>query len=388
MGATSILIVEDDFIVAKVIEKSLLELGYRIAGMVSTGQDAVEIANREQPDLVLMDINLHGDMDGIAAADLIHSHQGTPVVFLTAFSDKVTFSRALETAPYGYIIKPFQTNTLATTIEVALNKYRLEEQKAVRHHWLEGTLQSLSDGVVTVDTRGRITLINPVAERMTGWNTDTAIGQPLNRVLLFSDPVTGRKGTIAINPVLGEGIITTIPEGSHLISNSGTYTLINEAIASPVRDENGTITGAAIVIYPVESATPPAGSAPDGVPVSRQLPADTQKPSPERRKMPVSADDWNDRGNSLMFTRRFDDAMKAYDHAIAISPTNYQAWYGKGTALAKIGRVDEALEAYDQVLSIHPRNHQVLLAKGVILKKAGRDAEADRCFELAHLYQP
>ncbi len=390
MDRTSILIVEDDFIVAKVIEKSLRELDYRICGMVSTGEEAVKLAEQERPDLVLMDINLQGDMDGIVAAEQIHSRQNIPVVFLTAFSDQKTFSRALETAPYGYIIKPFQTNTLATTIEVALNKYRLEEQRTARHHWFEGTLQSLSDGIVTIDIAGSITLINPAAEKMTGWNAREAIGQPLNRVLLFADAVTGKKRTISTVPVLTEGMVTIVPDGSSLISKNGSPSKISEVIASPVRDDTGIITGAAIVIYSGEgkiaSVKP---SATGGLPPSLEQPAEVQKlVMKERQKQPVSADDWNDRGNSLMFSRRYNDAVKAYDKAIAMSSTNYKAWYGKGTALAKLGKIDEAIAAYDNVLTIHPRNHEVLMAKGVLLRKAGKDADADRCFELAHLYLP
>jgi len=393
VGKTSILIVEDDFIVAKVIEKSLIEIGYRIAGMVSSGPEAIEAVRQEQPDLVLMDINLQGDMDGITAAEHIQAQRSVPVVFLTAFSDQKTFSRALETAPYGYIIKPFQTNTLATTIEVALNKYRQEEQKESKYHWLEGALQSLSEGLIAVDSSGKVTLMSPIAENLTGWTADTAAGQPIQRILLFSDPASGRKGTIMIDPVLKEGMITTVPDGAAIISRTGTQMPIAETIASPVRDEKGAITGAAIVIYS-EARKPSARSIPT-------TPAGTSEPKPvanhtggipkqktEGETRAGSADDWNDRGNTLMFLRKYEDAITAYDRAIILSSTNYQAWYGKGTALAKLGNTEAALEAYDHVLSLHPRNHQVLMAKGVLLRKAGRSEEADRCFELAHLYLP
>jgi PAS domain S-box-containing protein len=386
---TSILIVEDDFIVAKVIEKSLRELDYHICGMVSTGEEALKLAEKDRPDLVLMDINLQGDMDGIVAADQIHTHFNIPVVFLTAFSDQKTFSRALETAPYGYIIKPFQTNTLATTIEIALNKFRLEEKRAARHHWFEGTLQSLSDGIVTIDMAGNITLINPAAEKMTGWNAGEAMGKHLNKVIMFADPVTGKRRTVSTIPVLTEGMVTIVPDGSSLISKNGSSSIISEAIALPVRDDAGTITGAAIVIYSGEGKTAAVKSAAGGIHPSLEQPAEVQNlVMRERQKQPVTADDWNDRGNSLMFSRRYNDAVAAYDRAIGISATNYKAWYGKGTALAKLGRNEEALAAYDNVLAIYPRNHEVLMAKGVLLRKAGNDDEADRCFELAHLYLP
>lgn len=391
MSEISILIVEDDFIVAKVIEKSLREMGYHIAGMVSNGNDAVAIADKEPVDLVLMDINLQGDIDGIVTADAIRSRQDIPVVFLTAFSDQKTFSRALETAPYGYITKPFQTATLATTIQVALNKHRLDEQQELRSQWLEGTLRSFSEGIITVDSQANIILMNPVAEHMTGWTAKEAQGQSISRVLQFENPLLNKRGTIATKPVVTEGIVTTVPDGSFIIAKDGVRSPVGEAIASPVRDESGTIAGAAVVIYPRESSRTspePDTTSRSSITQSATIPAPGKTTSPGKRRQPVTANNWIDRGNTLVFMRRYDDAIKAYDRAIAMSPTNYQAWYGKGTALSKTGKLDDALLAYDQALAIHPRNHQILIAKGVLLKKIGNDEEADRCFELAHLYSP
>jgi len=127
MKTTTILIVEDDFIVAKMLERSLIELGYQVAGMASTGQDAIEMTGKFHPSLVLLDIRLWGEMDGIEAARAIHKRYHIPVVYLTAYSDDATFSRAIGTSLYGYLIKPVTPNALQTTIEVALEKFRIEE---------------------------------------------------------------------------------------------------------------------------------------------------------------------------------------------------------------------------------------------------------------------
>jgi len=392
VGKTSILIVEDDFIVAKVIEKSLIEIGYQIAGMVSSGPEAIAAAEKEQPDLILMDINLQGDMDGITAAEKIQSRQNIPVVFLTAFSDQRTFSRALETAPYGYIIKPFQTNTLATTIEVALKKFHQEARKENRYQWLEGALQSISEGLIAIDASGNITLMSPIAENLTGWTADAATGQPVQKILLFFDPASGKRGTIMVDPVLKEGMITTVPDGVAIISKTGSQKPVAETIVSPVRGSDGTIAGAVIIIYSEArktvsregAATPNKGTQLPG----GKTPESVKATASKEEREPGTADEWNDRGNTLMFLRKYEDAVTAYDRAISLNSTNYQAWYGRGTALAKIGENDEALAAYDHVLILHPRNHQVLMAKGVLLRKAGKSEEADRCFELAHLYLP
>ena len=127
MKPASILIVEDDFIVARMLEKTLSELGYHVVGMASTGEDALVMTREHRPSLVLLDIRLGEKMDGIETAGLIHEQYHIPVVYLTAYSDDQTFNRAIGTSLYWYLIKPVTLNALRTTIEVALEKFRIEE---------------------------------------------------------------------------------------------------------------------------------------------------------------------------------------------------------------------------------------------------------------------
>jgi len=387
----SVLIVEDDFIVAKVIEKNLLELGYGVAGLAATGNDAVTKAGSERPDLVLMDIHLQGGMDGIAAAMKISSSFDIPVVFLTAFSDQPTFERALVTSPYGYIVKPFSKTTLATTIRVALNKKQSDQKKTDVHFWLDRTVSLLSEGIITIDSAGRIILVNQTAEMMTGWANAEAYQQPLDSVLTFRDPINGNLFHYNILPILREGIIGTIPNDSLIISKKNIPRLIEESFASPIRDRWGEISGAAIVLYP-ES----------GIPAPRERTKETGREEPQVREISIAfeqqagqtpepsttfdASGWYDRGNYHLFLRRYSDAIDAYQNALSLNPMSYQSWFGLGTALDKLGEDQKALEAYEKALAIYPRNPRILDAKGVLLKKIGRDADAERCFELAHLY--
>lgn len=117
-----ILVVEDEQIVAMDIKRHLGKLGYDVCGTASKGEDALKLAEQVRPDLVLMDIRLQGEMDGITAAQALHDNQQIPVVYLTAHADESTFQRAKVTEPYGYILKPFEPVELRVAIELALDR--------------------------------------------------------------------------------------------------------------------------------------------------------------------------------------------------------------------------------------------------------------------------
>jgi CheY-like chemotaxis protein len=387
----SVLIVEDDFIVAKVIEKNLIDLGYAVVGLVATGEEAIAKVGSERPDLVLMDIQLLGEMDGITASEKIRAAFNIPVIFLTALSDKQTFDRALVTAPYGYIIKPFSQNTLSATIRVALNKKQADQKITDLHSWLDSTMSSLPEGIITINAAGKIVLVNPSAELMTGWTNSEAFEQPLDTVLTFIDPISGQSFHYYLTPIIREGIIGTIPNDSFVLSKSMARILIEDSFASPIRDNRGEISGAVIVLYP-KSSIPQAGrqvqdtDLPDTPVREISIAFQNQKGRIPEPSLPFDAAGWYDRGNHLLFLRRFRDAINAYENAISMNSLNYQSWYGKGIALEKLGQSQEALLAFDEALSIHPQNSRILYSKGTLLKKMGNDREADRCFELARHY--
>ncbi|MDZ7793556.1 MAG: response regulator [Spirochaetia bacterium] len=128
MASVRILLVEDESIVAMDMERRLNALGYSVIEHVLSGEDAVTKAEQEKPDLILMDIHLKGNMDGIQAAERIKSTLGTPVIYITAYSDETTLARAKVTEPFGYILKPFQEREIYSTIEMALYKYKIEQE--------------------------------------------------------------------------------------------------------------------------------------------------------------------------------------------------------------------------------------------------------------------
>ncbi len=126
MAKTSVLVVEDESIVAKDIQQSLIKLGYNVVGTASTGEKALALANELRPDIILMDIMLKGPMSGIDASAEIKKDLSIPVIFLTAYADESTLSKAKVTEPFGYIIKPFKEIDLHTSIEMALYKHSKE----------------------------------------------------------------------------------------------------------------------------------------------------------------------------------------------------------------------------------------------------------------------
>jgi len=145
--ATNILVVEDESIVRKDIERSLIKLGYNVIGQADTGEKAIELADQLKPDLALMDIMLKGEMTGIEAAEIIKGKTDIPVIFLTAYADEATLNKAKITEPHGYILKPFKEVDLHTTIELALHKHKKEQEIKVENE----LLRSLTSFKATAD---------------------------------------------------------------------------------------------------------------------------------------------------------------------------------------------------------------------------------------------
>lgn len=157
MSKNNILVVEDEAIVSKDIQQSLKKLGYNIVGAAATGEKAIELANEEKPDLVLMDIMLKGDMSGIDTAEKIKETLNIPVIYLTAYADENTLAKAKVTEPYGYIIKPFKEIDLHTSIEMALYKHSKEREVIKERDFLYALVEGKEDeGVIFVKSNSRL----------------------------------------------------------------------------------------------------------------------------------------------------------------------------------------------------------------------------------------
>ncbi len=157
MAKTSVLVVEDESIVAKDIQNSLKKLGYSVPSVENSGEGAIEAAGQHRPDLILMDIMLKGEISGIEAAEQIKNRYQIPVIFLTAYADESTLSKAKVTEPYGYIIKPFKEIDLHTSIEMALYKHGKEQEvKKERDLYSSIVLDKSTDDCIFVKSNSRL----------------------------------------------------------------------------------------------------------------------------------------------------------------------------------------------------------------------------------------
>lgn len=246
-SAARILVVEDERIVARSLRKQLTSLGYEVVACVPSGMQAIQLTGSLYPDLVLMDIHLEGDMDGVQAAAAIRRLYHIPVVYLTAYSNHEILQRAKLTEPFGYILKPYEDRELQVVIETGLYKHRIERRQAERERWFSATLKSVSDGVVAMDSQECVTYMNPLAEQFTGWTSREALGLDFKQVVqIFRD--SSRKAASSPHDLAMQN--EDLHSLSLLITRDGKERTVEHSV-SLIRDENGEILGSVIVFRDV-----------------------------------------------------------------------------------------------------------------------------------------
>ena len=199
-----ILVVEDEGLIAMDIEMQLQALGYLPVGHATRGAQAIEMAGTLRPDLVLMDIQLAGEMDGITAAQAIRAQFALPVVFVTAFAAEDTLTRAKLSEPYGYILKPFSEREMHTVIEMALYKHQadvklkqtVDSLRASVIH-TQAILDNMVDAVITINAHGHMESFNQSACVMFGYTLEEVIGR--NVSLLMPQPHRGQHDSYLAN---------------------------------------------------------------------------------------------------------------------------------------------------------------------------------------------
>jgi PAS domain S-box-containing protein len=246
MQNVRVLVVEDESIVAEDLREQLASMGNTVLGPVATGEQAVYVAEHDRPDLVLMDIRLQGRTDGIEAADQIRGKCHIPVVYLTSHADDDTLERAKKTQPQGYLLKPFEENDLRVNIELALAKHAAENRLRESEQRLATTLASIGDGVIATDERGRVTFMNPVAERLTHWTAAEASGRPLEQIFRIINEMTRQPRLNPMLEAMRRGTTVDLEQGTLLIAKNGREIPVADC-AAPIHGPQGQLHGGVLV---------------------------------------------------------------------------------------------------------------------------------------------
>lgn len=251
MAPAQIMVVQDESIIAEDIKAMLEGLGYRVPALAFSGEEAVQKAGKTHPDLVLMDIVLNGKMDGVEAAEYLRTQHHIPVIYVTAYDDEQTLRRAKITEPCGYILKPFDERQLHTAIELALYKHQRERQVRESAQWLATTLSSIGDAVLVTDAQGRVSLMNPGAEALTGWRQGDALGRAVTEVFQVGQDGAPMSRDHPVIRALRQGVsIDLASHDLYLKAKDGTERPIDDSV-SLIRDAHGQILGAVVVFRDV-----------------------------------------------------------------------------------------------------------------------------------------
>lgn len=233
----TILVVEDEGIVAKDLQSRLKKIGYHVPVIVSSGEEAILKIAEVQPDLVLMDIQLKGKIDGIEAAEHIYFQYNIPIIYLTAYADDRTLERARLTDPFGYLLKPFKEKELQTSIEIAFSKHKQQKQLEENQVRFLTAIKSIGEGVITCSEQGLITFMNPVAEKITGWKQNEAYHQQLATVFQI---VNKKVQNVLEIPVNTENILCLQKEAT-LFSKTGIEVPVEYFVTSIENKKNNNI---------------------------------------------------------------------------------------------------------------------------------------------------
>ncbi|MCD6599707.1 MAG: response regulator [Dehalococcoidia bacterium] len=178
-----VLVVDDEASVTKYLEECLINLGYDVVGSASSGEEAVAMATKFNPDIILMDIVMPGKLDGIDASEIIRTKLGIPVIFLTAYADDTFVNRARCVEPSGYIVKPFQDKELAATIEVALYHSKQERKRHELAEQYHNVFYAMGYGVIICDAGLKIISCNPAAATMLGYSAKKIKGKAFESII-------------------------------------------------------------------------------------------------------------------------------------------------------------------------------------------------------------
>jgi AmiR/NasT family two-component response regulator/signal transduction histidine kinase len=235
-AAHKIIIVEDEGLIAADLESRLKSAGYAVPGTADSAQPALKLIRETLPDLVLMDIRIKGEQDGIHVADVIRKQFDIPVVYLTAYEDRATLERASATQAYGYIKKPIVSASLKGSIEMAIAKHRYDRSLREERDWAMASFGGVASAIIVTDANSRISYLNTQAEELVGWSVEKALRRPAAEVLRLSYRDTGKPVQDVLTLPMREGETVALPPGTMLQGSAERLYAIEGYVAPRWRD--------------------------------------------------------------------------------------------------------------------------------------------------------
>jgi two-component system cell cycle sensor histidine kinase/response regulator CckA len=235
MAKAQVLVVEDEGRVVEEIKTRLINLGYPLPEVVSSGEEAVKKVSEIHPDLVLMDVVRGGKTDGVEAAKQIRDRFHIPVIFLMPDAAERTPKEVTIPDSLGYVLNPFGERELQLAIEIALYRHQIEDQLKNNQQWLSSTLACIEDAVIVSNAQGGIQFMNSVAAALTGWEPEDALGRDLTEVFRVVERETGRQTENSVQKAMRENIPIHRTNYSFLLTKDGKEIPLDER-ATPIRD--------------------------------------------------------------------------------------------------------------------------------------------------------
>lgn len=240
MKQEKILIVEDERIIALDLQRRLIRFGYPDPVITTNGLDALKAIDTNKPTIILMDIMLSSDFDGIETATIIKEKYNIPLIFLTAYSDEKTVERAKKAEPYGYILKPFKEKELYTSIDIAIYKFQSNEKLKKQERWSSAILHSIEDGIIATNQNGLIEFMNPVAEKITDYMQDDVKNLSLDKIFELVD---SKSKILREMPVFSRTHNDSFIFKDSFMSNKRQDSIPVEGSIAAIIDKNGNIEG-------------------------------------------------------------------------------------------------------------------------------------------------
>ena len=245
MSARRILLVEDEAQQAQTTRLRLEGLGYKVVATVVTGEEAVKQSESLRPDLVLMDVVLRGQLDGVDAARRIRERFDIPVVYVTAHADDELLARVTASEPFGFILKPYTLPELHATLSVAL--YRAEAEKRLRQAaWSAMAFSGIPDAVIALDREGKVVLLNPAAQALLRVGVPDAVGRQWEEVIRTRGNTDSASLGKLIEQAIKDRVVIERDDGTELVIHGAAPAPVNLRV-SPVTSPTGEVSGATLV---------------------------------------------------------------------------------------------------------------------------------------------